>query len=93
MTNNLVAWRRSIEQKFVPSNNVTPTPQDVSSVNAKIASMRAKLEQQLRDGATHLQTVRNEILARQNTSKGALEAAHHNLAQAQADFAVMQRSP
>ena len=93
LTNNLMAWRRSIEQKFVPSNNVTPTPQDVSSVNAKIASMRAKLEQQLRDGATHLHSVRNEVLARQNTAKGTLEAAHNNLAQAQADLAVMQRSP
>jgi hypothetical protein len=55
--------------------------------------MRTKLEQQLRDGAANLQSVRNEVLGRQNTAKGALEAAHHNLAQAQADLAVMQRAP
>ncbi|SAK91530.1 Protein kinase domain protein [Caballeronia calidae] len=93
LTNNLLSWKRSIERKFVPSANITPSPQDVNSVNARVASMRAKLEQQLRDGATYLQTVRNEFMLRQNKAKGALEAAHHHLAQAQADFAVMQRKP
>jgi DNA-binding helix-hairpin-helix protein with protein kinase domain len=89
---NLMAWKRSIEQKFVPSASIAPSPQDISSVNTKIAAVRAKLDQRLRDGASQLQTVRTEILLRQNTAKGALEAAHHNLSQARADLAVMERS-
>jgi DNA-binding helix-hairpin-helix protein with protein kinase domain len=93
LTNNLLAWRKSVERKFVPSLSIAPSPQDVNSVNARVASMRSRLEQQLRDGAAHLQTVRNETLNRQNAVKGALETAHHNLAQAQADLDIMQRSP
>ncbi|NIE63180.1 hypothetical protein [Burkholderia sp. Ax-1719] len=93
LTANLMAWRHTIEQRFVPSGSITPSPQDVSSVNSKVASLRARLEQQLRDGAAHLQNVRNEIVARQNSARGALESAHHALTQAKADRDVALRKP
>lgn len=62
-------------------------------MNSKIAGLRARLEQQLRDGATHLQNVRNEIVARQNNAKGSLEAAHQALGQGKADLDVVLRKP
>jgi DNA-binding helix-hairpin-helix protein with protein kinase domain len=93
LTANLIAWRKTLEQRFVPSNTIAPSPQDVSSVNLKIAGLRVRLEQELRDGATHLQNVRTEIAARQNTARGALEAAHQALAQAKADLDVVLRKP
>ncbi|MFM0074580.1 hypothetical protein PQQ86_25825 [Paraburkholderia sediminicola] len=90
LTANLLAWKRSIEQRFVPTAGAAPTQQDINAVNSKVASMRNNLEQQLRDGARQLQDLRNEIIGRQNNAKGALEAASHALAQAEADLAVMQ---
>lgn len=85
LTANLMGWRKSLEQRFVPASNINPSPQDVSMVNAKIAVLRTRLEQQLRDGATQLQNVRNEIIAKQSNARGALEAAHHAMEQAKAD--------
>ncbi|KWN12522.1 helix-hairpin-helix domain-containing protein [Burkholderia ubonensis] len=93
LTANLMVWKKSIEQRFVPPTSVTPNPQDIGTVNARVAGMRARLEQQLRDGATHLQNVRNEIVARQNNAKGALEGAYQALAQAKVDLDVLQRTP
>jgi DNA-binding helix-hairpin-helix protein with protein kinase domain len=90
LTKTMLDWRRSIEHRFVPAANAAPTPQDISAVHAKVASMKSKLEQQLRDGAAQLQTVRNEVLAKQSYAKGALEAAVAALSQAEADLAVMQ---
>jgi DNA-binding helix-hairpin-helix protein with protein kinase domain len=93
LTANLMAWKKSIEQRFVPPSSISPGPQDVSAVNARIAGLRARLEQKLRDGATHLQSVRNEVVARQNNAKGTLEVAYQALAQAKADLDVLQRTP
>ncbi|OBR54757.1 helix-hairpin-helix domain-containing protein [Paraburkholderia tropica] len=93
LTANLMAWRKSLEQRFVPSGNITPSPQDVSSINAKIGGLRTRLEQQLRDGAAHLQNVRNEIVAKQNNARGALEGANQALSQAKADRDVALRNP
>lgn len=90
MAANPLAWKRSIEQRFVPVAGATPTPQDISAVNSKVASMRIRLEQQLKDGATKLQDLRNDIVGRQNTARSALETVSHALAQAEADLAVMQ---
>jgi DNA-binding helix-hairpin-helix protein with protein kinase domain len=93
LTNNLVEWRRSIANKFVPSSNATPSPQDVNAVHAKITSVRGKLEQQLRTGAASLQTVKHEELLRQSAVKETLDSAFRALAQAKADLAVIKRSP
>ncbi|MGB8423149.1 helix-hairpin-helix domain-containing protein [Paraburkholderia sp.] len=90
LTANLLAWRRRIEQRFVPVAGTSPTPQDISAVNSKVASMRTRLEQQLKDGATKLQEIRNDIVARQNSARSALETTSQALAQAEADLAVMQ---
>jgi DNA-binding helix-hairpin-helix protein with protein kinase domain len=87
---NLLAWRRGLEQRFVPVAGATPSQQDINAVNNKVASMRARLEQQLKDGATRLQETRNDIMARQNSAKGMVEAAAHALAQAEADLTLMQ---
>lgn len=92
LTRNLLDWRNAIERRFVPIAGAAPSPQDVNAVNSKVSAMKAKLEQQLRDGAAQLQNVRHEVLARQNHAKGALEAAAHALAQAEADLAIMQGS-
>ncbi|AEA64067.1 helix-hairpin-helix domain-containing protein [Burkholderia gladioli] len=93
LTANLMMWRKSIESRFIPSNNVAPNQQDISIANAKVVAIRTRLEQQLRDGATQLQSTRNAMLARQNNAKSALESAYHALAQAQADLAVMVDKP
>ncbi|MFL9898887.1 hypothetical protein PQR71_12085 [Paraburkholderia fungorum] len=90
LTANLLAWRRGIEQRFVPFAGAAPTPQDISAVNSKVASMRIRLEQQLKDGAIKLQDIRNGIVARQNSARSALETTSHALAQAEADLALMQ---
>jgi DNA-binding helix-hairpin-helix protein with protein kinase domain len=93
LTANLMAWRQTLEQRFVPSSNIAVTPQDMSTVNSKVAGLRARLEQQLRDGAARLQNVRNEIVSRQSSARGALEAAHHALTQAKADLDIALRKP
>lgn len=90
LTANLMTWRRGIEQRFVPVASAAPTPQDISAAHSRVASMRARLEQQLKDGATRLQEIRNDTVARQNGARSALEATSHALAQAEADVAVMQ---
>ncbi|KML60469.1 hypothetical protein VL15_08745 [Burkholderia cepacia] len=92
LTANLMTWRKSIERRFVPVAGATPTQQDINTVNARVASLRTQLEHQLREGASRLQTVRNEILVRQSNAKVALDAAYRALAQAEADLTVMRKT-
>jgi DNA-binding helix-hairpin-helix protein with protein kinase domain len=92
LARNLTDWRADIEKRFVPPTNLNPTQQDINMVHAQVASMRTKLMQQLRDGATQLQAAKHEMTLRQNNAKGVLEAAHHALEQARADLTVMKAS-
>jgi DNA-binding helix-hairpin-helix protein with protein kinase domain len=85
----LTGWRRSLEKRFVFDPNKGTDPADVAAIESDIATRRARLEDELRKGASTLENLRKEILSRRETLRPALQAAAKAAALARADLGAM----
>lgn len=85
LASHLIAWRKSIEQRFVFDPNERLNPADVNSVRSEISRLQADLEGRIRRSVATLQHVANEVLEQRNRLKTGVNAAFRALKQAQLD--------
>jgi len=85
-TAKLLAWRRSIEQRFVfdPAQGVDPA--DRQAVEREIANTRAKLEQELQSGPAQLRQISNQITASREAMRPIIDNSLKALVQAEKDL-------
>lgn len=89
LTDTLLKWRRSLENKFVfdPSRGVDPA--DVAALDRNLAARRSQIEQVLLAGAAELERIRYQITSRRQSLFQQLEAAARAVAQAEADVRAL----
>ena len=85
-TNRLLAWRASIERRFVFDPRKGVDPADRQGVEREIGAAQAKLEQELRSGAAELRRISDQAKASHDAVCATAEAAIKTLAQAEADL-------
>jgi DNA-binding helix-hairpin-helix protein with protein kinase domain/Flp pilus assembly protein TadD len=85
-TSKLLAWRASIERRFVFDPRKGVDPADRQSVEREIGTVRAKLEQHLRSGAAELRRISDQAKASHDAVGATAEAAIKALAQTEADL-------
>lgn len=85
-TAKLLAWRRSIEQRFVfnPAQGVDPA--DRQAVEREIANTRAKLEQELQSGPAQLRQISHQIVATREAMRPIISDSLKALVQAEKDL-------
>lgn len=88
LTSTLLAWRKSIESRFVfdPSKGVAP--EDIKLLNHKFNKKKKDIENQIRSGYEMLLTARNKALANREKLSGQLKIIAFTYAQAQKDMTV-----
>jgi DNA-binding helix-hairpin-helix protein with protein kinase domain len=82
----LIAWRQSIERRFVFNPATGVDPRDVEKVEQDILTERRKLEQAARTGHSELSQLRARILTARTQMRGPVEAAYRAHLQATADY-------
>jgi DNA-binding helix-hairpin-helix protein with protein kinase domain len=89
LTDNLMAWRRSIEAKFVydPSRGIDPA--DVQALDRNLSIRREQIERALLAGGAELEKIKYQISIRRQAIYQQVEAAARAVAQAEADFRVL----
>ncbi|MDO8438220.1 MAG: hypothetical protein Q7S69_08725 [Nitrosomonadaceae bacterium] len=89
LTRELVDWRNGLERRFVfdPSRNVDPA--DIAAVNQRFGQKRKQIEGNLLAGPEQLNQVRGQILQQRTQMLPMIRAAAQQVAQAEADLAVM----
>lgn len=86
LTRAVVDWRKDCERWFVFNPNRAVTEADKNAVRAKIATRKRTLEITLNTGVAELQRLRQDMISKANAFSHPLQAASHQLAQAQADL-------
>jgi DNA-binding helix-hairpin-helix protein with protein kinase domain/Flp pilus assembly protein TadD len=84
-TSKLLAWRGSIEQRFVFNPNVGVDPADRKAVEVEIATARARLERALQHGSLQLRQINQQILNARSTMRPVIEETLKAAAQAELD--------
>jgi DNA-binding helix-hairpin-helix protein with protein kinase domain/Tfp pilus assembly protein PilF len=84
----LLAWRSTIEQKFVFDPTRGVDPQDKRAVETEIQTRRTKLEQEFRSGVTLLRQLSDQANSTNTNLRKSAEIAVKNLAQAELDAAT-----
>jgi len=89
LTSELVNWRINLERQFVfdPSKGVDPA--DIATVNRHFAQKRKQIEGELLAGAEHLNQIRQKIMQSRNRLLPNVQKVAQQLAQAEADLALM----
>jgi hypothetical protein len=82
---SIVAWRMSLERRFVFNPNQPLNPADVSAVKAAVANKRIDLEKKLRIALSQLEKRSSEILSLRNSLKSAAEQVWKAKGQAELD--------
>jgi DNA-binding helix-hairpin-helix protein with protein kinase domain len=85
LTGQLLAWRQTLESRFVFNANRGVDPEDVRALDKEIAGKRVSLESSLLKGAPDLMRVGNEIMVARQALAKELENAARELYQAEAD--------
>jgi DNA-binding helix-hairpin-helix protein with protein kinase domain len=88
---NLLAWRRSLEQRFVFDPNRGIDPQDQAKVEQEVLRERQRIEAVMAKALAELKQVRAQILATRDQLKPQVEAAQREYAQAVADYRAIQQ--
>jgi len=88
LAGQLVAWRKSYEQKFVFDAGKGINPQDLATLNRKYTQHKAHLEHVLLAGFEQLTQIRESILRKREVFKADVENAAQTLAQAKADMTI-----
>lgn len=89
LTNALVAWRRTCEQRFVFNSAQAVSNADRNAVKARTLARRVALEGLLRTGLAELEQFRRSASAKAAAMHGALEAAATRVAQARKDVSIL----
>jgi len=89
LTRELVDWRNGLERRFVfdPSKGVDPA--DIAAVNQRFSQKRKQIEGNLLAGPEQLNQIRGQILQQRTQMLPMIRAAAQQVAQAEADLAVM----
>lgn len=89
LTRELVDWRNGLERRFVfdPSKGVDPA--DIAAANQRFSQKRKQIEGNLLAGPEQLNQVRGQILQQRTQMLPMIRAAAQQVAQAEADLAVM----
>ena len=89
LVSSIVAWRKSIEQKFVfdPTKGIDPA--DLAALNQRFSQKRSQIEGQLLAGPEQLGMLRELAIKQRTQMSQAIQSAARQLAQAQADFSLM----
>lgn len=89
LTRELVDWRNGLERRFVfdPSKGVDAA--DIAAVNQRFGQKRKQIEGSLLAGSEQLNQVRGQILRQRTQMLPMTQAAAQQVAQAEADLAVM----
>lgn len=89
LADSLLAWRRSIEARFIFDPRRSIDPADLAAVDREIAASHARLERALCEGPAQLQRVAQQIVATRTTLRPTVEQARAALAQAEADLRAL----
>lgn len=89
LTRAVVDWRKACERRFVFNSSLAVSEADKIVVRSRYANQRRSLEKRLQDGASDLQRVRQDMMAKANRLHPMLLAAGLKLAQAKSDLSVM----
>ncbi|MGK2914699.1 MAG: hypothetical protein ACSLE5_09670 [Porticoccaceae bacterium] len=89
LTSELIDWRNRLEQQFVfdPSKGVDPA--DIAAINQRFGQKRRQIESNLLAGPELLNQVRGQILQQRTQMLPMIRAAAQQVAQAEADLALM----
>jgi len=87
-TAKLLAWRDSIERRFVFNPTLGVDPADRQAVEREVDAARVKLEQELRSGESELRRITEQARSSRGTLLSAAEAASKATRQAEADLAA-----
>jgi DNA-binding helix-hairpin-helix protein with protein kinase domain len=89
LTQQLLDWRRELEQKFVFNTTKGVDPADLAALDQRFRQQRRQLEGELLAGPESLNRLRAEVAARVRALLTQVETAARDLAQATADFSVV----
>ena len=92
LAGNIVAWRKSLEHRFVFNPNQPINPADVLAVKTAIANKRIDLEKKLRTALSELEKRSNGILSLRNSLKSSAEQVWKAKRQAELDHANLASS-
>jgi len=90
LASELVDWRKSLERRFVFDPSKAIDPSDLAAVNQRFAQKRKQLEGSLLAGPEYLNQVRLQILQNRTQMLPAIQEAAKQVAQAEADLALMR---
>jgi len=82
----LLAWRVSLEAKFLFNPTRGVDPHDDQALAAQFAAQKSRLDTTLREGLSELQKLRFDLLRMRSATEALLDSAEQARAQAQADY-------
>ena len=93
IANSLVAWRRSVEAKFIFSAAAPIDPKEIANVKAQILKQKASKVAEVRRLIRQFDSVVVDIKSRRRPMQHALQARYRALKQAECDFNAAKFAP
>jgi DNA-binding helix-hairpin-helix protein with protein kinase domain len=93
LASNLIAWRQSIERRFVYNPQAGLSSADVNSIRSDTLRRRADLEGRIRKSVASLQHAANEIIEQQTRLTTAANVSFRGLKQTQLDEETAAKPP
>jgi DNA-binding helix-hairpin-helix protein with protein kinase domain len=91
LTAALLAWRRSLEARFVFNPNKAVDPKDIASIHQQILIERRSLEQKMTSGLAQLRQIQSQIQYARNHLAEPVAAIFGEFLQAKANLDAAQR--
>ena len=91
LTEKLMDWRRSLEQRFVFDPTKGIDPRDIAVLDKDISDQRQRLEQALAAGPGELIQIRNHAVTQRKVLESQLTDAYRLMLQAEADMNAAKR--
>ena len=89
MTTKLLAWRATIESRFVFNGQRASDPVDLEKIEREIANVRVQHERVLAQGAAQLEAVARQVLQARTVLREAGDQAQRDLTQAELDLKAL----
>jgi DNA-binding helix-hairpin-helix protein with protein kinase domain len=89
MTTKLLAWRATIESRFVFNGQQAIDPSDLGKIERDIANLRIQHERTLSQGAAQLQSITDQVRRVRTALREAGDQAQIDLAQAEVDLKIL----
>ena len=93
IANSLVAWRRSVEAKFIFNAAAPIDPKEIANVKAQILKQKASKVAEVRRFIRQLDSVAVDIKSRRRPMQHSLQARYWALKQAECDFNAAKFAP